>query len=153
LPSLDCALPALLSPQQVRQLGEVDRHAPSLFPGAQTLHGPICETVLRRQGTEEGVDSMAKDDEPITGMYELLDAIEVAIKASDPAKREALRETFDAYHDDFPEEFHWALGERSPALLYHLMMTISVACRDDDDEPERRRTVLRLVDRKPEGNA
>jgi hypothetical protein len=33
------------------------------------------------------------------------------------------------------------------------MMTIDVACHSDDDESKRRKTVIRLVDRKPEGNA
>jgi hypothetical protein len=33
-------------------------------------------------------------DEPFTGMYELIDAIEAVIKAADPAKREALASTY-----------------------------------------------------------
>ena len=49
-------------------------------------------------------------EEPFTDMYELIDAIEAVIKAADPAKREALASTIDAYHDDFPEDFHWAIG-------------------------------------------
>ena len=31
-----------------------------------------------------------KDDEPIVGMYEVLDALEAAIASAEPAKREAL---------------------------------------------------------------
>ena len=33
----------------------------------------------------------------ITGIYELLDAIEAVIKAADPGKREALARTIDSY--------------------------------------------------------
>lgn len=90
-------------------------------------------------------------DEQITGMYELLDALEQALEATDPVKREALAKTIDAYHEDFPEDFHWAIGAQSPTLLYHLMMSIDVACRPDPQS--RPRSVIRLVDRKPEGTA
>src|SRR5262245_41688180 len=44
-------------------------------------------------------------DDAITSIYELLDAIEAVIKAADPAKREALTRTIDAYAEDFPEDF------------------------------------------------
>ena len=90
------------------------------------------------------------DDETFTGMYELLDAIEAVIKASDPAKREALASIIDAYHDDCPEDFHWAIGAQAPALLYHLLMTIDGAAREQGESKSR---VIRLVDRKPEGSA
>jgi hypothetical protein len=49
--------------------------------------------------------SMAEYEADITGMYELLDAIEAVIKAADPAKREALAQTMDAYAADFPDDF------------------------------------------------
>jgi hypothetical protein len=91
------------------------------------------------------------DDGEIAGVYELLAAIEAVIKASDPAKREALAQTIDAYAEDFPEDFHWAIGAQSPTLLSHLMLTIDVACRPD--QQSKPRGVIRLVDRKPEGNA
>ncbi len=39
--------------------------------------------------------------EEITGMYDLLDALEEALKAADPAKRKTLAETIDAYAEDF----------------------------------------------------
>jgi hypothetical protein len=42
-------------------------------------------------------------DDAITSIYELLDAIEAIIKATDPAKRESLTRTIDAYAEDFPE--------------------------------------------------
>jgi len=56
---------------------------------------------------------MTEQDE-ITGMYELLEALEEALKTADPVKREALAKTIDAYHECFPEDFHWALGAASP---------------------------------------
>jgi hypothetical protein len=85
----------------------------------------------------------------IAGMYEVLDALEAAIASAEPAKREALAKAIDGYHDDFPEDFHWALSAQSPVLLYHLFMSIDTACRPDAKTKGR---VLRLVDRKPEGN-
>jgi hypothetical protein len=65
---------------------------------------------------------MPKD---FTGVYDVLDAIKDAIQSADPAKREALAQTLEAYHHDFPEEFHWALGVEAPMLLYHLLMTVT----------------------------
>lgn len=91
------------------------------------------------------------DDENITGMYELLEAIETAIQAADPTKREALAKTIDAYSEGpFAEDFYWATGSQAPTLLYHLMMAIDVACRPESQSKPR--PALRLVDRKPEGN-
>ena len=86
----------------------------------------------------------------ITGMYEVLDAIEACIKACDPDKRKQLAETLDAYSEDFPDDFFWAVGPQAPALLHHLLQTVDVACRE---EGSTKRAVLRLIDRKPEGNA
>ena len=86
-------------------------------------------------------------DEPITGMYELLDAIEAVIKAADPAKRETLATTIDAYAEDFPDEFFWATGAQSPSLLNHLMMVIDSASRPEAQSKPR--PAIRLVDRKP----
>jgi len=63
-------------------------------------------------------------DEP-TGMYELLDAIEDVIKAADPAKRADLAKTIDAYADDFPDDFFWAVGAQAPTLLSQLLMAIA----------------------------
>ena len=89
--------------------------------------------------------------EKITGMYELLDAVEAVIAASDPAKRETLAQTIDAYCEDFPDEFFWATGAQSPSLLHHLMMAIDWSSRPDAESKPR--PVIRLVDRKPAGNA
>jgi hypothetical protein len=91
---------------------------------------------------------MTESEDDFTGMYDVLDALEAAIKAADPAKREALAETLDGFHESLPEEFHWAIGPQSPSLLYHLMMAIDSACREEGTKP---RPVLRLL--KPEGNA
>jgi hypothetical protein len=90
-------------------------------------------------------------EEKITGMYELVDAIEAAINASDPAKREALALTIDAYAEDFPEEFFWIIGPQAPSLLHLLFTTIDSACRPPSQSKPR--PVIRLVDRKPEGSA
>ena len=90
------------------------------------------------------------EDNP-TGVYELLDAIEAVIKAADPAKREALAQTIDAYAEDFAEDFFWAVGPRSPMLLNNMLSMIDAACRAS--EQSKPRAAIRLVDRKPEGNA
>lgn len=86
-----------------------------------------------------------------TGMYELFYAIEGVIKTADPAKREVLAQTIDAYAEDFPEEFFWVIGPQAPTFLHNLFMTIDAACRPE--EQSKPRAALRLVDRKPEGNA
>lgn len=92
-----------------------------------------------------------KTDDTTIGMYDVLDALEETLKASDPAKREALAKAIDAYCEYFPEEFFWAMGAQSPTLLYHLLMSIDGACRPDSQSKPR--SVIRLVDRKPEGKA
>ena len=66
----------------------------------------------------------------ITGMYEVLDAIEACIKACDPDKRKQLAETLDAYSEDFPDDFFWAVGPQAPALLHHLLQTVDAASRE-----------------------
>jgi hypothetical protein len=86
-----------------------------------------------------------------TDLYDLLDAIEATLAAADPVKRDALAKTIDAYAEDYPEEFWWATGAQAPALLHHLLRTIDAACRPEAQSKPR--PVVRLVDRKPEGNA
>jgi hypothetical protein len=54
-----------------------------------------------------------------TGMYELLEAIEAAIETAAPAKRVALAQTINAYMNDFPEDYFWAVGPQSPTLERH----------------------------------
>jgi len=61
-------------------------------------------------------------DQKITDMYELLDSIEAVIEAADPAKRKALAQTIDAFAEDFPEDFFWAVGPQAPTLLHHLLI-------------------------------
>jgi hypothetical protein len=89
------------------------------------------------------------EDNPV-GMYEVLEALEAALRSSEPPKREALAQTIDAYCEDFPEDFHWATSAQSPLLLHHLIMAIEIGCRPDK---AKQRGFTRLVDRKPEGNA
>jgi hypothetical protein len=91
------------------------------------------------------------DDDNIIGIYEVLDAIEAVIKAADPAKREALARAMDGYHECFPEDFHWAIGPQAPMVLHNLFMTVDAACRPEAQSKPT--PVMRLVDRKPEGNA
>jgi hypothetical protein len=86
----------------------------------------------------------------ITGMYELLDALEAVIKAADPARREDLARVLNAYVEDFPDDFFWATGAQAPTLLSHLLQTIDGACHSKTETKSR---VIQLVDRKPEGNA
>jgi hypothetical protein len=81
----------------------------------------------------------------LTGMYELLDAIEAVISASDPDKRELLAKTIDAYCEDFPDDFFWAIGPQSPTLLSHIVMLINSACRSPSQSKPR--PVIRLMDR------
>jgi hypothetical protein len=91
------------------------------------------------------------DTSEITGIYELLDAIEAVIKAADPDKRKDLAQTIDAYADDFPHEFYWAVGSQAPTLLNYMLSTIDAACRPE--QQSKPRPAIRLVDRKPEGTA
>jgi hypothetical protein len=90
-------------------------------------------------------------DEEFVSMYDVLEALEQVVKAADPAKRAVLAKAMDGFHDWFPEEFHWASGPQAPALLYHLMMSIDCSCRPEAQSKPR--PPMRLVDRKPEGNA
>jgi hypothetical protein len=97
------------------------------------------------------MENESMDAPELIGMYELLDAIEAVVKAADPVKREALAQTIDAYADDFPDEFFWAVGPQAPTLLYHMLSTMDAACRPEAQSKPR--APIRLVDRKPEGNA
>jgi hypothetical protein len=87
----------------------------------------------------------------LTGVYELVDAVEDIIEAADPARRETLARTIDAYAEDFPSEFFWATSAQAPMLLYHLLSSIDLACRPEAQS--RPRPAIRLMDRKPEGSA
>jgi hypothetical protein len=87
----------------------------------------------------------------IVGVYDLLDAVEAVVKSADPGERKALAQTLDAYADDFPDEFYWAVGPQAPMFLHHLLTSIDVACRPEAQS--KARAANRLADRKPEGNA
>jgi hypothetical protein len=101
-------------------------------------------------------------DEPtITGMYELLDAIEAVVASADAEKRKALATTIDEYADDFAEDFYWATSGQAPALLHHLLQTIDAACTSPrlpayetsgNRSTTRSKRTVSLSDRKPEGN-
>ena len=94
---------------------------------------------------------MSEAEDEFVGMYEVLEAIEAVIRASDPAKRKVLAKVIDAYHDCCPDEFHWATGAQSPALLHNLIIAIDSSCRPEAQTKSR--PAIKLVDRKPIGNA
>ena len=73
----------------------------------------------------------------IVGIYELFDAVEAVVKSADPAQRKALAQTIDAYADDFPDEFYWAVGPQAPTFLSHLLFSIDTACRSAPRPPLR----------------
>jgi hypothetical protein len=82
---------------------------------------------------------MTKDDKPIIGdLWDVLNAIETVVSASDPAKREVLAQTIDAYADNYSEEYFWATRNASagapiPLTPYdRFRMSVTVA------EPLRR---------------
>ena len=87
----------------------------------------------------------------IVGIYELFDAVEAVVKSADPAQRKALAQTIDAYADDFPDKFYWAVGPQAPTFLSHLLFAIDTACRPEAQSKPR--GTNRLADRKPEGTA
>ena len=92
-----------------------------------------------------------KDDQEIVSEYEMLEALRDVIVSSDPAKRENLAKTIDAWANDFPDDFHWAVGIQAPVLLHHLLMEIDISCRPD--AASKPRPAVRLIDRKPQGSA
>ncbi|SRR5258706_12762866 len=72
---------------------------------------------------------MADDD--VTNVYDFLDALGQTIASSDPAKRELLAQTIDAYSNDFPDDFYWSISAQAPLLLANLMMEIDSSCRPE----------------------
>lgn len=82
-------------------------------------------------------DEKSEEREELIGMYEVLDALEGVIAATDPAKRETLARILDAYAEDFPEDFYWATGFQAPVLLHHLLTTIDIACRPEPQSKSR----------------
>lgn len=92
------------------------------------------------------------DNDKFTGHFEVLDALRDVILASDPAKREVLRNTIQDWSQCDPEVYFWATGPQAPMLLHYIVMEIDLAC-DPDATPKPSRPVIRLVDRKPQGSA
>jgi len=61
------------------------------------------------------------DGHELTGIFELLDVVEKVVRSADPALQAELQDTLNAYAQDFPDEFYWAVGVQAPAMLHHLM--------------------------------
>ncbi len=81
-------------------------------------------------------------------MYDLLAAIEELIRSADSEKKKALAVALDRYIEENAHDFFWATGPQAPALLHHIMMSIDLSCRPDDEHVSAR--IFRLIDRKPE---
>jgi len=88
------------------------------------------------------MSAIADNDDEITGIYDLLAALEDVLQHADPERRAILARTIDRYHEDFPEDFHWAISTQAPALLHYLMTSIDGACRLEQSKP---RAVLHVV--------
>ena len=84
-----------------------------------------------------------------TGIYDLLEAIEDAVRTADFEKRNALATALDRYAEDNARDFFWATGPQAPALLHHIVLAIDQACRSDAKRRHLRR--VHLVYREPEG--
>ena len=76
--------------------------------------------------------------ERYTGMYDLLAAIEDAIRAADFEKRSALATTLDRYAEDNTRDFFWVTGPQAPALLHHIVLAVDLACRSDAEQRQGR---------------
>lgn len=80
--------------------------------------------------TSSTIDANNKSVDPVT-MFDLIEALEQVIRSSANDHRQTLAITLDGYMKDFPDEFFWATGAKSPSLLFQLMMTIDTSSRDD----------------------
>lgn len=65
----------------------------------------------------------------VTGMYELLDALHAVVESAGAKNRALLAKTLDAFAEDFPDEFFWAVGPQSPTMLNSMMGVIDCASR------------------------
>jgi hypothetical protein len=93
------------------------------------------------------------DDEKFIDRFDFLDALRDVITASDPVKRQALWNTIPGWSSHYDQEtYFWAIGPKAPTFLNNLMMEIEIAC-DPDAKAKPPRPVIRLADRKPQGNA
>lgn len=71
-----------------------------------------------------------KKKRELVGMYEVLEAVESAIKSAALEEQRALAEALTNYCHDFPDEFFWATGPQAPTLLNHLMMAVTPEGRE-----------------------
>jgi hypothetical protein len=74
----------------------------------------------------------AVEREPTT-MLDFLDAVAATIAFSPAAQRRALARTIAAWNDD---DYWWATGAQSPALLRDLVTEIDLATRPREGEKE-----------------
>ena len=54
----------------------------------------------------------------------------------DIVAREALARVLERYHDDFPDEYHFALGATAPALLQEIFGALLVGSMPNDEEED-----------------
>ena len=66
-------------------------------------HGKSERLTQRQKPTGD----MIMANKAITGMFEVMEALESVIESSDVSKRKALAAVLDAYAKDFPDEFFW----------------------------------------------
>jgi hypothetical protein len=66
-------------------------------------------------------------DNDKTSIFEVLEAVGAAIKASDAPTRELLAQTMAAYRRDCPDQYRWATGTQAPVFLVELMWAIEEA--------------------------
>jgi hypothetical protein len=76
-----------------------------------------------------------------TGMYEILDTVELMVHAAEPALKDALTRVFSAYANDFPDEYFWATGPQAPALLHNLMFALMPPATADKAKSAQLRAV------------
>jgi hypothetical protein len=88
---------------------------------------------------------------PYTGMYDLLEAIEDALRTADFERRNALASALDRYAEDNARDFFWATGPQAPSLLHHIILAVDLACRSDAERRQGR--TIHLVHRRPDGHA
>jgi len=77
-----------------------------------------------------------------------------AHQLKDIVAREALARVLERYHDDSPDEYHFALGAIAPALLQEIFGALLVGSMPNDEEEDKdrakRRRVFRLVQKREE---
>ena len=55
----------------------------------------------------------------------------------DIVAREALARVFERYHDDFPDEYYFALGATAPALLQEIFHALFAGSEPDERQAEK----------------